>query len=216
MLIKILELKLDYNSFRSLVASIVLVSIATFFVTFSYSFTKQSFSFSTYEISFSHSKTNNVFVKPSEGVQLLHLREISKKNGLNSSTPLINLASPGYSYFLGANVPNSSHLTFFDREKSIDLFKFQVYKSNQSFNYSNAWILRFAPQFGSSLANYQSIQALKIIENVSHLKFPDNYVLIYSDASLQLWKPLPSSFKYNNLNSINVSRYPLEVSRHYR
>lgn len=94
--------------------------------------------------------------------QLNRLRLAVVNEGFTNFTPLINLAYPGYSYFLHGNVPNSIHPTLFNRDNSIKLLEYNIDHKNREFDYRNSWIIYFNERSPFDYANAQTKKLRKL------------------------------------------------------
>jgi hypothetical protein len=167
----------------------MIVTVSSLFIVFNYNYRIQNFGEAKFPINFSNELNNNLLLEFTDQKQLFELRSELKKKGFLSSTPLINLSAPMYTYFLNANVPNFSHALYVNRSGSKDLLAYNILKKDSNFNYHGAWILKFSKVNQSDFIYMQIKDSLQIIHKVSKLKFPDDYTLVYYDLYVELWKP---------------------------
>ncbi len=192
-LILVSKANISLFSKRSLLTLISILSILSNILVLSSNFEQQSFESAQHSIQFGKNKNNKIFVKIEQGNQLNYLRLAVVNEGFVNSTPLINLASPGYSYFLGGNVPNSIHPTFFNRENSIKLLEYNIYNQNKKFDYEKAWIIQFNEGSPLDYSYSQTEKAKEILEKSANMDIKSQYKVIYSDNVIEVLKPIDAS-----------------------
>jgi hypothetical protein len=171
-------------SFLTTVSNILVVSS---------NFEEQYFRNSQHVVQFGKNTNNEIFLKIEQKNQLNRLRLAVINEGFNSSTPLINLASPGYSYFLHGNVPDSIHPTFFNRDNSIKLFEYNIYHQNRKFDYRSSWIIFFNEISPFNYSGEQTKKAKEVIEKVTNLDIKSGYKVVYYDHSISVLKPIDAA-----------------------
>jgi hypothetical protein len=192
-LILVAKANISLFSKSSLLTLISILTILSNIIVLSSNFEKQSFETAQHSIQFGKNKNNKIFVKFEQKNRLDYLRLAVVNEGFVNSTPLINLASPGYSYFLGGNVPNSIHPTFFNRENSIKLLEYNIHHQNKKFSYEKAWIIQFNESSPLDYSNFQTEKAKEILEKSTNIDKISDYKVIYSDNDIQVLKPIDAS-----------------------
>lgn len=180
-------------SLFSKVSLLILISLLTTvsnILVFSSNFEEQYFKSSQHVVQFSKNTNNKIFLKMEQKNQLNRLRLAVVNEGFTNFTPLINLAYPGYSYFLHGNVPNSIHPTLFNRDNSIKLLEYNIDHKNREFDYRNSWIIYFNERSPFDYANAQTKKAKEVIERLINIDMKSDYKVVYSDRFITVLKPL--------------------------
>jgi hypothetical protein len=124
-------------------------------------------------------------------VKINSLRIAASSAGFTKTTPTINLGYPsqvGIGYALGGRQSPTIHFVWFGYANSLEQSKYLITRSESRFNFEDAWVLKSSDaQYGNEFDNFQEI--IEFIYSKGAGEFPRDFVLVYKDSKIELWKP---------------------------